>query len=43
MLGTDQCSGATAMFETFFKLTRPEAGHRKKIMILTLLTFIALC
>lgn len=31
------------MFETFFKLNSSEAGHRKKIMILTLLTFIALC
>lgn len=31
------------MFETMFKLSKPEAGHRKKIVILTLLTFIALC
>ncbi len=31
------------MFETLFKLNSLEAGHRKKIMILTLLTFIALC
>lgn len=31
------------MFETVFKLNRLEAGHRKKIFILTLLTFIALC
>lgn len=31
------------MFEIFFKLSSPEAGHRKKIIILTLLTFIALC
>lgn len=31
------------MFETFFKLNNLEAGHRKKIIVLTLLTFIALC
>ena len=31
------------MFETIFNLNRLEAGHRKKIIILTLLTFIALC
>lgn len=31
------------MFQTFFNLTNTQAGHRKKIMILTLLTFIALC
>ena len=31
------------MFEAMFKLSRPEAGHRKKIIVLTLLTFIALC
>lgn len=31
------------MFEIFFKLTPSEAGRRKKIIILTLLTFIALC
>lgn len=31
------------MFNIFFKLNNTEAGHRKKIVILTLLTFIALC
>jgi hypothetical protein len=31
------------MFETIFNLNTLEAGHRKKIIILTLLTFIALC
>lgn len=31
------------MFNVFFKLNDAEAGHRKKIVILTLLTFIALC
>lgn len=31
------------MFETIFKLNSLESGHRKKIIILTLLTFIALC
>jgi|GEM_PF-2423209 len=31
------------MFQHLFKLSNIEAGHRKKIFILTLLTFIALC
>lgn len=31
------------MFETLFKLNSSEASRRKKIIILTLLTFIALC
>jgi hypothetical protein len=31
------------MFENIFKLSTIEAGHRKKIIILTVLTFIALC
>ena len=31
------------MFEAVFNLNSLEAGHRKKIIILTLLTFIALC
>jgi len=31
------------MFNLFFNLNEAEAGHRKKIVILTLLTFIALC
>ena len=31
------------MFHLFFKLNDVQAGHRKKIIILTVLTFIALC
>lgn len=31
------------MFHVFFKLNNAQAGHRKKIIILTLLTFVALC
>lgn len=31
------------MFNVFFKLNNVQAGHRKKIIILTVLTFIALC
>lgn len=31
------------MFYLFFKLNNAQAGHRKKIIILTVLTFIALC
>lgn len=31
------------MFNLFFKLNNTQAGHRKKIIILTLLTFAALC
>ena len=31
------------MFNIFFNLSQAEAGHRKKIVVLTLLTFIALC
>ncbi len=31
------------MFHLFFKLNDAQAGHRKKIIILTVLTFIALC
>lgn len=31
------------MFEALFNLSGTEAKHRKKIIILTLLTFIALC
>ena len=31
------------MFETIFNLSNLQAGHRKKIIVLTVLTFIALC
>lgn len=31
------------MFNVLFKLNNAQAGHRKKIIILTLLTFVALC
>lgn len=31
------------MFHLFFKLNDAQAVHRKKIIILTLLTFAALC
>lgn len=31
------------MFQILFKITNSEAGHRKKVFILTALTFIALC
>ncbi len=31
------------MFHLMFKLNDVQANHRKKIIILTLLTFVALC
>lgn len=31
------------MFNLFFNINNTQAGHRKKIVILTMLTFIALC
>lgn len=31
------------MFEVLFNVTRSQAGHRKKVFILTALTFLALC
>lgn len=43
MLGQISVQELSRMFETIFKLNSLEAGHRKKIIVLTLLTFIALC
>lgn len=31
------------MFQALFNVTNSQAGHRKKVFILTALTFIALC